>query len=83
MRGRWSLFWLLLLVGLGLSVLSVLFGSRYGFLFLLLPLVFPPFRIGKNANAHEPKRCGACGFETLEPDVHFCPRDGTALRQGP
>ena len=80
MRWRWGLFWVLLAIGLGLSVVSVIFGSRYGFLFLLLPLIFPPFRIGKTITEYpELKRCRNCDYESRDPRVNFCPRDGSEL----
>jgi ABC-type cobalamin transport system permease subunit len=80
MARRWTWFWILLLVGLSISALSIAMGSRFGFLFLLLPFIFPPLRFGGKGEATRGrKQCARCGFTTLDADVNFCPRDGSAL----
>lgn len=66
--------WTLLLAGVALSVLlSVLFQSL---LFILLPFLFVPlFRRRGDLG----RRCARCGFQTVDPEVRYCPRDGRRL----
>lgn len=65
------------LVLLGGSLLASaafwLAGMPFFFLFLFIPLL--PFL----SRPREVKRCPACGFETTDPHIMFCPYDGAAL----
>lgn len=48
------------------------------FLFLFLPFLFIPF--GRTGGpSHQARRCPACGRAYRDPDVAYCPRDGTRL----
>lgn len=84
MRWTWWHFAAVAAVGVALTAISFAGGWPWGGLFLLLPLVFPPLRLGKRVTDRpEAKRCMKCGFESREPDVEFCPRDGTRLARHP
>lgn len=74
-------FWLLLAVGFCLGVTSVWWGYSYGFLFLLLPLMFRVLRGPAAREASVGRRCNMCGFETFDESVAFCPHDGTTLER--
>lgn len=81
-RGRrWSIFIALLAAGIALSlVFSLALGRSAGWGFLLLPFIFPPFLFrGQRNEAAKTRECGSCGFATGDPEVRFCPRDGTLL----
>jgi len=66
-----------LLVSLAVSlVLWYLF--RTPAVFLFVPFVPFLFRRGRSP---ERRRCPACGFETDEASVEYCPRDGRRLER--
>lgn len=75
--------WLLLSVAItvaGTFVLWWLFGGIAFFGFLFLPFV--PILFGGGDRDSEPVRtrvCPECGFESLDPQDRFCPRDGARL----
>lgn len=80
--GRWTLFLLLLLGGIGLSLFVTLaLGQRAGWGFLFLPFLFPPlvWRRGEAAAGAPRLECPQCGWSSFEPADRFCPRDGASL----
>jgi len=50
------------------------FGSPVFFLFV----PFVPF-LFRSREEHSVRTCPSCGFSTRDPEVRFCPRDGTRL----
>lgn len=83
MRWTWWHFWLLFAIGAGISVIfALVLWPSYGWLMLLVPLIFPPilFRGRKRVPPSEGFRaCPTCGFETEDARSSYCPRDGTRL----
>ena len=51
--------------------------------FLVIPFVPLLFRGLSSEDGSEPpvKECPTCGFTTRASEVHFCPRDGSELRE--
>jgi hypothetical protein len=49
-------------------------------LFLFVPFV--PVLLRSSRNRPTERVCPACGFRTRDPDVAYCPRDGTELDEG-
>lgn len=47
--------------------------------FLLVPFVPILFRRGDDHERPPHKECPTCGFNTHEPGIKYCPRDGTKL----
>ena len=74
------------LVGLALSVaVSVAAWVYFDTLlvFLLLPFVPLLFRgRGEETDRARLRECPECEFRTRDPEVRYCPRDGTELRDG-
>lgn len=73
------------LAGLAVSVLvSVVAYVYFDTLLVFLFVPFVPFlfrRLGGGGREGPPvHRCPSCGFETQNPEVAYCPYDGTALR---
>lgn len=67
---------------LGLTVSVILTIGIWVFLdaaILLLFLPFIPLLGWRYRERGQQKSCSVCGFETREPDVLYCPRDGTRL----
>ncbi len=68
------------LVGLVLS-LAVSAGAWYYFdtflLFLFLPFI--PIWFWRQTPDSPRKQCPTCGFQAHDPEVNYCPRDGTKL----
>lgn len=71
---------LTLLVGLGLSLaVSVLVSVVFDAPVFLLVLPFIPL-LGWRSSDRSPKRtCPSCDYESRDPSVSYCPRDGTEL----
>lgn len=70
---RWPLFAIGLLASLAITVLLWKMGFPGFFLFLLLPPLLLLRRPPRG------RRCPACGFTASDPEVRYCPRDGTRL----
>ena len=74
------------LVGLLLSVLvSAAVWYLFDFPFFLFAVPFVPFlfRRGRGSAERPAARvCPTCGFRSADPEVAYCPRDGTKL-EGP
>lgn len=72
------------LVGIALSVaVSVVAWIYFDTLLVFLLIPFVPFLFrgrGAEERAHV-KECPECGFGTRDPEVLYCPRDGTELRR--
>ena len=73
------------LVGLVLSVaVSVVAWVYFDtlFVFLLVPFIPLLFRgFGGGSQRPATRECPQCGFRTADPEVRYCPRDGTELRE--
>ncbi len=69
---RWALFAIGLLGSIAVTALLWWMGLPGFFLFLLLP---PLLLLRPRAS----RRCPACSFSSSDPDVKFCPRDGTRM----
>lgn len=71
------------LAGFALSVLvsaAVWYLFDFAFLFVFLPFV--PFLFLRGTGTERPVRvCPTCGFRSADPEVAFCPRDGTKLEK--
>jgi hypothetical protein len=67
-----------LLLSLVISVAAWIFFDSV-LLFLFLPVL--PFLFGRGGaeTEREIRVCPTCGFRTRDPDVAYCPRDGTEL----
>ncbi|MDX1746896.1 MAG: hypothetical protein R3324_13235 [Halobacteriales archaeon] len=48
-------------------------------LFLLVPFV--PFLFRRRTESPSVKTCPTCGFQSTDPSVNFCPRDGSELTE--
>ncbi|MBW3582942.1 MAG: hypothetical protein KY455_07585 [Euryarchaeota archaeon] len=75
--------WLLLSVAVtvaGTFVLWWFFGGVAFFGFLFLPFVPILFGGGGRDEAVQMQACPECGFESLDPEDRYCPRDGALLR---
>ena len=72
--------WLLFVVGLAASILVTALLWAAGFPGFALFLLFPFFLFRFPKDTRPVRRCAACGFETREEDVRFCPRDGSPLQ---
>ncbi|QLG27211.1 hypothetical protein HUG10_06495 [Halorarum halophilum] len=73
------------LVGLAISVaVSVVAWIYFDTLLVFLLVPFVPFLFRGRADADQARAgvCPECGFRTRDPEVRYCPRDGTELRQG-
>lgn len=71
------------LIGLALSLaVSVVAWIYFDTLlvFLLIPFVPFLFRGRGDADQARVRVCPECGFRTRDPEVRYCPRDGTELR---
>lgn len=64
-------------VSLLVSVLAYVYLDTLA-VFLFVPFVPFLFRRGDRARPSA-RRCPECGFTTRDPDVAYCPRDGTSL----
>ncbi|MFB6081860.1 MAG: hypothetical protein ABEJ67_03465 [Halanaeroarchaeum sp.] len=73
------------LLGLLASLaLSALLWRAFGtpLVFLFIPFVPFLFRRGDDrSTGRTDKSCPDCGFATRDPDVEYCPYDGTRLRR--
>ncbi|GAA0300941.1 hypothetical protein [Halarchaeum salinum] len=78
------------IVGLvaSLALSAVVYAVTDWFVFFIaipfVPLLFRGLRERGGADENEEgppatRTCPACGFETTDPEVRYCPRDGTAL----
>ncbi|HEX9816345.1 MAG TPA: hypothetical protein VGB18_05145 [Candidatus Thermoplasmatota archaeon] len=80
MRWTWWHFAALAAIGIALTTLSIAGGWPWGGFFLLLPLIFPPLKLGKALrNPPEWKFCGTCRWASSDSQYEYCPRDGTKL----
>ncbi|QLG62155.1 hypothetical protein [Halorarum salinum] len=72
------------LVGIGLSIaVSVAAWVYFDTLLVFLLIPFVPFLLrgrGDDSARTAPRACPECGFRTRDPEVRYCPRDGTELR---
>ena len=75
---RWAIFGL----GLAASIAATALLWWAGFPGAALFLLFPFFWLPKGAaTTSAPVRvCKLCGFESTDPEVKFCPRDGQELQ---
>lgn len=48
-------------------------------LFLLVPFV--PFLVHRRGETPPTRTCPTCGFQSRDPSVNFCPRDGSGLEK--
>jgi hypothetical protein len=72
------------LAGLLLSLLvSVAVWYLFDFPFLLFAVPFVPVLFRRNRGVERPptRVCPTCGFRSANPDVAYCPRDGTKLER--
>lgn len=69
--------------GLGASLLvSIGAYVRFDSLLLFLFVPFVPFLFRRSRKRPSRRECPACGFRTRSPEIEYCPRDGTRLRDG-
>lgn len=69
----WKLSLLLAAGSIAITVACYLMNLPFFFLFLVIPLI--PFL----SPGRKVRRCPACGWETIDPRVVFCPFDGAGL----
>lgn len=74
---RWVLFWFGLAASVAVTALLWWAGIPGGALLLLFPFLWFPF--GKRRAEVAVRRCPQCGFESGDPEVRFCPRDGAGM----
>ena len=67
-----------LLVSLGVSVLAWWYFNTL-LLFLVVPFV--PFLFRGREESPPVETCPTCGFQSTDPAINFCPRDGTELQE--
>ena len=61
--------------------LSVVLWVAFDFPFFFLFVPFVPFLFRRGGERDEPpvRACPDCGFTSRDPEVQFCPRDGSRL----
>lgn len=68
------------LAGLLLSlVVSAAAWYLFDFPFLFFAIPFVPFLFRRGTEAPQTRVCPTCGFRSADPEVSYCPRDGTKL----
>lgn len=65
-----------LLASLAISVAVWWYFNSF-LLFLVVPFV--PFLFRRRDESPPVKSCPTCGFESADPSVNYCPRDGSEL----
>lgn len=80
-----TLFWLLVSIGITVGATALfwaVFDQPFFFGFLFLPFVFGLGRLfdrRREEETPEIRSCQRCGFAATDPEVRYCPRDGSPL----
>ena len=70
------------LVGLAASlVISAVVWWYFESFLLFLFVPFVPFLLRRREAAPPVRTCPQCGFESPDPTVNYCPRDGSELQE--
>lgn len=79
MRRR-TLFWVGLAASVAVTAALWWAGIPGGAFLLMFPFFWLPWARREQGTAVPPLRtCPHCGFSSQDPEVRFCPRDGTPL----